>query len=236
MKMAASGPSPPTSHTWLTFRAPVSAAAAGPASASSSGDAVYCLRDAVAADLPAVHRMIYDLAVYEKEEQQMTLSLEQFTLDSGLDPRPGVPESHEKKFRCLVAERTGRSGEDAVESETQQLGRSSEVVAYALYFYTYSTWEGRALYLEDVFVKPEVRSAGLGTKIMFCIAKIASSENCCRFQWQCIDWNKPSLEFYYKKLKAEERTETNDAKWVNIMIRKDRIEEMATEFDGITKA
>jgi GNAT superfamily N-acetyltransferase len=68
---------------------------------------------------------------------------------------------------------------------------------FALFFYNYSTWQGRpGLYLEDLFVRPEFRSQGIGKALLLHLAQIAVRENCGRFQWQVLDWNTPAIEFY----------------------------------------
>ena len=73
----------------------------------------------------------------------------------------------------------------------------SEPAGFALFFYNYSTWEGRpGLYLEDLFVRPEFRQKGIGKSLLIHVAQIAARENCARFQWQVLDWNAPSIEFY----------------------------------------
>jgi GNAT superfamily N-acetyltransferase len=82
-------------------------------------------------------------------------------------------------FSCIIAEWDG------------------EVAGFALYFLTFSTWEGKpGLYLEDLFVKPEFRGKGIGKALMIRLAQTALERGCTRFQWQVLDWNTPSIEFY----------------------------------------
>lgn len=70
-------------------------------------------------------------------------------------------------------------------------------VGFALYFYNFSTFAGRAgLYLEDLFVKKEYRGKGYGKALLKRLAKIAKDENLGRMEWVCLDWNKPSIDFY----------------------------------------
>jgi GNAT superfamily N-acetyltransferase len=69
---------------------------------------------------------------------------------------------------------------------------------FALYFYSYSTWEGRAsIYLEDLFVRPEFRGKGIGKALLTRVATIAVAEGCARFEWSVLDWNQPSVDFYH---------------------------------------
>jgi len=74
-----------------------------------------------------------------------------------------------------------------------------EEVGFALYFYNFSTFLGKAgLYIEDLYVKPEYRGKGCGKALFQEIARIAAAEGCGRVEWWCLDWNKPSIDFYMK--------------------------------------
>lgn len=70
-------------------------------------------------------------------------------------------------------------------------------VGFALFFHNFSTFLGRAgLYLEDLYVKPEYRGRGYGKAILKKLAAIAVERGCGRLEWWCLDWNKPSIDFY----------------------------------------
>ncbi|MBR5527669.1 MAG: GNAT family N-acetyltransferase [Clostridia bacterium] len=70
-------------------------------------------------------------------------------------------------------------------------------VGFALYFYNFSTFLGKAgIYLEDLFVLPEFRGKGYGKGLLQKLAYIAHNEGCGRLEWCCLDWNKPSIDFY----------------------------------------
>ena len=70
-------------------------------------------------------------------------------------------------------------------------------VGFALFFHNFSTFLGRAgLYLEDLYVKPEFRGKGYGKGLLKQLAKIAVERGCGRLEWSCLDWNKPSIDFY----------------------------------------
>ena len=70
-------------------------------------------------------------------------------------------------------------------------------VGFALYFYNFSTFLGRAgIYLEDLFVKEEYRGKGYGKTLLKELARIAVEEGCGRLEWCCLDWNQPSIDFY----------------------------------------
>lgn len=70
-------------------------------------------------------------------------------------------------------------------------------VGFALFFHNFSTFLGRAgIYLEDLYVKPECRGRGYGKAILKKLASIAVERGCGRLEWWCLDWNKPSIDFY----------------------------------------
>lgn len=70
-------------------------------------------------------------------------------------------------------------------------------VGFALFFHNFSTFVGRAgIYLEDVFVRPEYRGKGYGKALLKKVAAIAKQRGCGRMEWACLNWNKPSIDFY----------------------------------------
>ena len=70
-------------------------------------------------------------------------------------------------------------------------------VGFALFFHNFSTFLGRAgIYLEDLYVKPEYRGKGYGKGLLRKLAKITVERGCGRLDWSCLDWNKPSIDFY----------------------------------------
>lgn len=70
-------------------------------------------------------------------------------------------------------------------------------VGFALFFHNFSTFLGRSgIYLEDLFVKPEFRGRGYGKSLLKKLAQIAVERSCGRLEWCCLDWNKPSIDFY----------------------------------------
>ena len=80
------------------------------------------------------------------------------------------------------------------------IGRENgEPVGFAVFFFNFSTWLGRAgLYLEDLFVKPELRGKGYGKALLVRLAQIASEHGCGRMEWAVLDWNDPAIQFYRK--------------------------------------
>jgi len=70
-------------------------------------------------------------------------------------------------------------------------------VAYAIFFHNFSTFTGRpGIYLEDIYVKPEMRGRGYGKCLLTYVAKLAVARRCSRMEWSVLDWNEPSIEFY----------------------------------------
>jgi GNAT superfamily N-acetyltransferase len=128
------------------------------------------IRPAAPADIPTILHFIRALAEYEREPQAAIATADDLLRD-GFGPAP--------KYWCVFAEWNGAPA------------------GFAFYFYNYSTWQGRpGLYLEDLFVHPEFRGKGIGKALLLHLAKIAVDENCGRFQWQVLDWNKPAIDFY----------------------------------------
>ena len=83
------------------------------------------------------------------------------------------------------------------------------VVGFALYYTSYSTWKGPCLYLEDLFVLPEHRAIGLGSKLFDAVLNMAKNKGVARMDWQVLDWNQSAIDFYERK-KA-----TIDRDWLN---------------------
>jgi len=74
---------------------------------------------------------------------------------------------------------------------------NGEKVGFALFFHNFSTFLGRAgIYLEDLFVKPEYRGKGYGKELLKALGRIANERGCGILEWWCLDWNKPSIDFY----------------------------------------
>lgn len=95
-------------------------------------------------------------------------------------------------------------------------------VGFALFFHNFSTFLGRAgIYLEDLYVKPEYRGKGYGKGLLKKLASIAVERGCGRLEWWCLDWNKPSIDFY-RSLGAEPMSE-----WTTYRVAGDDLKELA---------
>lgn len=74
---------------------------------------------------------------------------------------------------------------------------NEEPVGFALFFHNFSTFLGKpGIYLEDLFIVPEMRGKGFGKVMLSFLAKLAIDRDCGRFEWWCLDWNEPSIDFY----------------------------------------
>lgn len=127
------------------------------------------LRKAEKADVPVILELIKEIAVYEKMLDEV-VATEESIMDSVFV---------KKDAEVLIGEYNG------------------EPIGYALYFFNYSTFIGRAgFYLEDIYIKPEYRGNGIGKEIFKVLGKIAWERGCKRMEWSCLDWNEPSIKFY----------------------------------------
>lgn len=98
-------------------------------------------------------------------------------------------------------------------------------VAFALFFHNFSTFLGRSgIYLEDLYVKTEMRGKGMGKIILSFLASLAVERNCGRLEWSCLDWNEPSIKFY-KQLGALPMDE-----WTVYRLSSNQLHNLAKEF------
>jgi GNAT superfamily N-acetyltransferase len=130
------------------------------------------LRAATSADAALILEFVRDLAVFEREPDAVKIGVDQLRRD-------GFPEAGgDRYFECLIAEQDG------------------EPAGIALFFPVYSTWRGRCLHLEDLFVRPQFRGRGVGKALLVRVAAIAVERGCAKLFWHVLDWNEPAIEFY----------------------------------------
>jgi GNAT superfamily N-acetyltransferase len=128
------------------------------------------LRDARRDDIETLLRLIRALARYEKLEHEVVATPELLTASLF---------SEQPRAHALVAEIAGRA------------------VGLAVWFYNFSTFVGRpGIYLEDLFVEPEYRNAGVGRAMLKALAARAVREGCGRLEWAVLNWNEPAIGFY----------------------------------------
>ena len=133
------------------------------------------IRGATEEDVPLVLSLIRELAEYEKLSHEV-VATEEGLRDSLFGER--------RYAEVLIAEQDGTPA------------------GFALFFHNFSTFLGKpGIYLEDLYVKPAFRGAGIGKKLLVYLASLAKRRGCGRLEWWVLDWNEPSIGFY-KKLGA----------------------------------
>lgn len=157
------------------------------------------LRFAEEEDVPIILGLIKELAEYENLSHEVVATEEIL---------------HQSLFKRSVAE--------VVIGEY-----NGNPVGMALFFYNFSTFLGKpGIYLEDLYVKPEMRGRGMGKVLLSFLAKLAVERDCGRLEWSCLDWNKPSIRFY-KQMGAVPMEE-----WTVYRLTGASLSEAAKKFNG----
>ncbi len=156
---------------------------------------MYTIREGKIEDLPRVLELVKELALYEKAPEQVTNTMEMMQKD-GFGPNP--------IFGLFVA----------VKEATQ------EIIGISIFYYRYSTWKGKRLYLEDIVVTESERGHGAG-KLLFDRTMLKCLEDSCTgMMWQVLDWNTPAINFY-QKYGAE-----LDSGWINCNLQSEDIKKI----------
>jgi GNAT superfamily N-acetyltransferase len=135
-------------------------------------ETVLSIRPATVTDVPVILQLIRDLAAYERAPNEVTATKEQL-VDVLFGKKPAA--------EVLLAFENGTP------------------VGFAVFFHNFSTWLGQpGIYLEDLFVKPEMRGKGYGRALLVDLAKIARERGCGRMEWAVLNWNDPAIQFYRK--------------------------------------
>jgi GNAT superfamily N-acetyltransferase len=130
------------------------------------------IREASAEDAALILAFVRELAEYERAPSAVKLSEADLVRD-------GFPAAGgERYFESVIADEDG------------------EPAGMALFFPVYSTWRGRAMHLEDLFVRPQFRGRGIGKALLRKVAAIAVERECALLFWHVLDWNTPAIEFY----------------------------------------
>ncbi len=127
------------------------------------------IRAASVEDVSLLFEMIRELADSEQALDKLTITQADLMRDGF---------GAESRFRALVA------------------NWEEKAAGYALFFDCYSSWRGRQLFLEDLFVRSEFRGKGIATSLMAQVARIAAAKGCRAVRWEVLDWNKPALNLY----------------------------------------
>jgi len=150
----------------------------------------FTIRKGVKEDLPRVFQLVKELAEFERAPNEVTNTLAMMEED-GFGSNP--------IYHFFVAE------------------MNREIVGLALYYYRYSTWKGRRLYLEDIIVTERVRGGGVGKSLFDRTMDQSIKDDCTGMMWQVLDWNEPAIKFY-KKFGAK-----LDGEWINCHLETDQI-------------
>ncbi len=130
------------------------------------------IRPADPADIPGLLEMIRELAEFEKLADQVTATEEDYQ-ESLFGEKPAA--------EALICELDG------------------EKIGYAIFFSTFSTFIGRAgVWLEDIYIRPNYRTQGIGTLLLKAVGKIAEERNAGRYEWCVLDWNQNAINLYEK--------------------------------------
>lgn len=141
------------------------------------------IRKAVSSDVSDILLLVNELALFEKAPQEVTATIQDY-LSNGFQDNP--------LFDCNLAFFDGR------------------LAGFCLWYFRFSTWKGKRLYVEDLFIKEEFRGLGMGKVLLDLAIEEAKIQNCSGLMWQVLDWNKPAIEFY-KKYNAN-----LDGEWINV--------------------
>ena len=144
-------------------------------------------------DLPQVLNLIKDLAAFENEPYEVEVTIaEMQNWGFGKD----------KIYDFFVIE------------------IDNKIIGLALYYFKYSTWKGKCLFLEDIIVKENVRNKGYGKKLFNAVVEVAKNTGVKRMEWQVLDWNKNAIKFYNKY-------QANlDSKWLNCKLNYSQLQSM----------
>lgn len=127
------------------------------------------IRDAHPEDMPAVLKLIEELAAFEKEPDAVDMTVD-ILIEGGFSSNP--------MFQCFIAE------------------MNQEIVGMALVYFRFSTWKGKALHLEDLVVTASMRGKGIGEALYHRVLKYAWDEGAARVNWVVLDWNEGAIKFY----------------------------------------
>lgn len=183
-------------------------------------------------DLGAIIEMIQELADFEKMSDGPQLTVEDLARDGGFnDHGPSSPV-----FQSFVLELTEPAVETNVATACKETSTSSmagggdlstrtKLIGYAIFFYSYSTWQGKSLFLEDIYVKPNYRSHGHGEVLFKALVEHACVNGCARFDFHVLAWN-PAKKFYVR-MGAENLTETEQ--WEYFRLTRDKMDRLCKD-------
>ncbi len=161
----------------------------------------YTIRKAVKADAADILRLVKELATYEKAPDAVEVTLEEVEADGF------GPNAIYSAFVAIMEPEHDRQSSDR-----------GEIVGMALYYTKYSTWKGKAIYLDDIVVNEKYRRYGIGAKLFEEVVKVGKEIGVRKIDWQVLDWNEAAIQFY-KKYNTQFSNE-----WVNCTLYKEQID------------
>ncbi|XP_069500598.1 thialysine N-epsilon-acetyltransferase-like [Ambystoma mexicanum] len=168
------------------------------------------VRLAVKEDCKDILRMIRELAEYEKASGHIKIT-EEMLREDGFTDNPF--------YKCLVAELP----------PGQKSKEGFSIVGHALFVFSYSSWKGRIVYLEDIYVMPEFRGYGIGKKFMRRVARIGMESKCSAIQLAVLNWNDTAIDFYFRHGATDL---TNDTGYLVFRFEEEATRQLAQDDDG----
>jgi L-amino acid N-acyltransferase YncA len=137
------------------------------------------IREANEEDFPGILSLIKEFSKFQGAEEKVTTTIEQMMEDKTF-------------FQCFVAEMNNK-----------------EVVGFASFFIAYYSWTGKAVYLDDLYIKEAYRKQGTGKKLLDAVIDLARKEKCRKVRWQVSKWNSNAIKFYKSLGATIDETEIN---------------------------
>ena len=151
------------------------------------------IRKGTQQDIAQALGLVKELALYEKAPNEVEVTIEEMTeWGFGAD----------KQFDFYIAE------------------IDNTIVGIALYYFKYSTWKGKCLFLEDIIVTENHRQKGIGKLLFNKVVEVAKQTKVRRMEWQVLEWNAPAIKFY------EGYNATLDGEWINCKLTNHQLEKM----------
>lgn len=154
------------------------------------------IRNGTADDIPQVFNLINELATFEKAPNEVTNTTSAM-IEDGFGNNPA--------YFLTVAE------------------SENKIVGIAIYYFKYSTWKGKGVFLEDIIVTERFRGNGIGKKLFEAVVTFAYEQNANQVHWQVLDWNAEAIKFY-KKYNA-----SFDATWIDCKLNVNQISQLANQ-------